>query len=68
MKNQLPLAIAISIIIWLCVTLVRVENQRYAMQVGMCHNVTIGLPDLECIKKTQTRTDWWWHLFYALKD
>jgi len=68
MKNQLPLAIAIAIIIWLCVTLVRVENQRYAMQVGMCQNVTLGLTDLECIKKTQTRNGWWWHLFYALKD
>lgn len=37
------------------------------MQVGMCWNDTLKVPDLTCIEKAQTRTAWYWHLFYALK-
>lgn len=37
------------------------------MQVGMCWNDTLKLPDLACMEKVETRTAWYWHLFYALK-
>lgn len=49
--------------------LVRVENHRYALATGMCPGPASGLPpDLACISKAETRTGWWWHLYYALID
>lgn len=66
-KERIGLAVAVLLIVWLSAALVRVENERYAMQVGMCWNDTLKLPDLTCIEKAQTRTAWYWHLFYALK-
>ena len=66
-KERISLAVAVLLIVWLSAALVRVENERYAMQVGMCWNDTMKLPDLACIEKAQTRTAWYWHLFYALK-
>ncbi len=54
------------LIVWLSAALVRVENERNALAVGMCWDDARKLPDLACIEKSQTRTAWWWHLFYAL--
>lgn len=49
--------------------LIRVENQRYALSTGMCPGPAPGLPpDLTCMSKVETRTGWWWHLYYALTD
>jgi hypothetical protein len=68
------LLIALLVIVWLSASLVRVENQRYAMQVGMCEDKVllekvqqIGW-DYACLSKVETRTNWMWHLFYALTD
>ena len=52
--------------------LVRVENQRYALMVGMCTvdpaaDHPIGR-FAECLDKVQTRTSWFWHLYYAVTD
>jgi hypothetical protein len=59
---------SVLVIVWLSAALVRVENERYAMAVGMCFDKAVQLPDLACVKKVQTRTAWWWHLFYALTN
>ena len=48
-KERIGLAVAVLLIVWLSAALVRVENERYAMQVGMCWNDTLKLPDLACI-------------------
>ena len=63
MKERFGLVVAVLLIVWLSATLVRVENERYAMQIGMCWNGTLKLPDLACIKKAQTRTALYWHIF-----
>ena len=52
-------------IVWLASALVRVENQRYALIVGMCRD-KLALTDLSCLQTLETRTGWWWHLLYAL--
>lgn len=62
------MALAAVLIVWLSAALVRVENERYALQMGMCWNESLRLPDLTCVEKSQTRTGWWWHLFHALTD
>ena len=61
------LAAAAVLVFWLSATLVRIENERYALSLGMCRDVTTGLNHRECLDKVQTRTAWYWHLFYALK-
>ncbi|NJO35509.1 MAG: hypothetical protein HC869_22945 [Rhodospirillales bacterium] len=45
--------------------LAHVENQRYALLVGMCKN-ELQLPDPACLQKVQTRTSWAWHIYYGL--
>jgi hypothetical protein len=66
-KEQVGLIVALGLVVWLLTALVRVENERYALQLGMCRD-KIGLTDFKCLSAVQTRTGWYWHLFYALKD
>ena len=61
------LIVFIAVIFWLSLALVKVENQRYAMQVGMCKDTKVGW-DYSCLAKVETRTGWYWHLYYALID
>lgn len=68
MKARIGLFLAGLAIVWLATALVRIENQRYALLLGMCRDGAIGLSDRSCLEAVQTRTGWWWHLFYALKD
>lgn len=68
MKERVALLVSVLLIVWLSAALVRVENQRYAMQVGMCWDEALKLPDPICVERSETRTAWYWHLFYALKD
>jgi hypothetical protein len=66
-KIRWDLLATLILIIWLTVSLVRVENQRYAMQVGMCKDDVVGW-DYSCMSKVETRTSWFWHLLYALTN
>jgi hypothetical protein len=66
MKHRIPLLILLVMVIWLAASLVRVENQRYALQTGLCRD-SQGLTDFKCLEAVQTRTGWLWHLFYALR-
>ena len=61
------LILAALLILWLSAALIRVENERYAMLVGMCRD-PLGMTDITCLSRVETRTGWWWHLFYALTD
>ena len=64
-----PLAGLVVAIVILGAALVRVENQRYALYIGMCGpNAGAQMPDPTCLSRIKTRTGWWWHLFYAVKD
>lgn len=57
------------LLIWVSSALVLVENERYALAVGMCKSDPVSLMSLpNCLAKTQTRTGWWWHLYYALLE
>ena len=67
MKHKATLLLAALLILWLSAALVRVENERYALFVGMCRD-QLGMADSRCLAKVETRTGWWWHLFYALTD
>lgn len=58
------------VIIWFGWTIIRVENNRYAYEVGMCTEFSKpeqSVEKYECIEKTETRTSDIWHLLYALR-
>lgn len=57
-----------ALVLWFGAALVRVENQRYAMEVGLCaSDPSKMLARTDCLKTVQSRTGWWWHLGYALR-
>ena len=62
------LALSLGLVVWLAYALVRVENQRYALLVGLCVDHSSGFVDSTCLRKVETRTHWAWHLYYALTD
>lgn len=64
---KLATALLAVVLFWACASLVRVENQRYALTVGMCApRPPHPVPDMSCLEKVQARTGWWWHLYHAL--
>jgi hypothetical protein len=66
MKYRAPLVILLVLVIWLAASLVRVENQRYALQLGMCIDPTLKVADFTCLTKVETRTSWAAHLLYGM--
>ena len=55
------------LLLWVSASLVRVENQRYALMVGMCAPRPPHLvPDMVCLERVEARSGWWWHLYYAM--
>jgi hypothetical protein len=67
MRLRIALVVSLLAIVWLCAALVRVENERYALQVGLCRDAATGMSDSKCLSAIESRTGWWWHLLYALK-
>ena len=51
---------------WPSASRLRVKNERNVMQVGLCRNDALNLPDLTCVEKAQTHTAWCGHFFRAL--
>lgn len=50
-----------------CDRLVEIENQRYALLLGMCHQQDPAtLFDFECLEKVESRTSWIEHLYFGL--
>ena len=74
LKNKLliPFVVSIILCVWLSFSLVKVENERYALIVGMCDMkdtpAVLRLIDFQCLAKVETRTSWVWHLFYAMTN
>lgn len=68
MKKNVAIGALLVVVLYLMIVLIRVENQRYALFVGMCRSGPTGLADSKCLSKVETRTNPLWHLFYALID
>lgn len=66
MKPRAAFAIAFLLIVWLAAALAQAENERYALSIGMCWNPTEQIADMKCLRSVETRTGWWWHIFYGL--
>lgn len=67
-KQNILFIFSLVAIVWLSAALIRVENQRYALSVGMCIDPVHRMADHSCLASVETRTGWWWHLYYALTD
>lgn len=59
------IALLAALLFWFGTALVRVENERYALAVGMC-SYELTKPTAPCTDKVQTRTHWMWHIAAAL--
>jgi len=59
--------VALGLVVWLSVALVRAENQRYALEKGMCRDpVFKEQVDQPCLKLAESRDHWWEHLWFGL--
>jgi hypothetical protein len=60
--------VALGLIVWLAIALVRAENQRYALESGMCQDpVFKGTVSQECMKTVRSRDHWWEHLWFGIR-
>ena len=71
MKNTAIVALVV-ILVWFGMTIVRLENQRYAMELGICGNFDPGHPQslvarAKCLETVQTRISAVYNLVYGLK-
>lgn len=66
-KNIIILALSL-LLVWFGVSLVRVENQRYALLLESCGNWTPedSVKRIECLENIETRTGPIYHLIYGL--
>lgn len=68
MRYVLPILLLVAIG-YMSDRLVRVENQRYALWVGLCESpLKKPLEADRCLEHVQTRTSWLWHLLRGLTE
>lgn len=57
------------LVVFLADRVVRIENQRYALYNNLCKSDPLNLTvRWDCLEKVQTRSSWFWHLYYAMTD
>ena len=61
------LVILLALVFWLVVALAAAENQRYALQTGVCQDHVFPAEiDMSCLKQVKSREHWWQHVGHAL--
>lgn len=64
-RNLIILGLLLAVAI-LTRAVVIAENERYALQTGMCRSAGPMRIDPNCLRTVETRTSWLWHVFYAV--
>lgn len=64
-RNLITLGLLLAVAI-LTRAVVIAENERYALQTGMCRSEGSMRIDPYCLRTVETRTSWLWHVFYAV--
>ncbi|TFB08169.1 hypothetical protein E3V08_05120 [Candidatus Atribacteria bacterium MT.SAG.1] len=64
-KLKIVIVILLVIIVYFSLTIIRLENYHYAVQVGFCSGTNLEGRD-QCLNKIETRTNPLYHLFYGL--
>lgn len=68
MRNAL-IPVLILVAGFLADRVVRIENQRYALFVDLCKlDPANPAKRWDCLENVQTRTSWFWHLYYAMTE
>ena len=61
------LVILLALAFWLVVALAAAENQRHALQTGVCQDRVFPAEiDMSCLKQVKSRAHWWQHVGHAL--
>jgi hypothetical protein len=67
-KYRAAVVMLLVLVVLLASALVKAENQRYALSVGLCIDKATLRADSACLAKTESRTGWYWHIYYALTN
>jgi hypothetical protein len=67
--KTLVIVVLVAALIWVTSALVRVENERYALSLGMYFqkDTNVLITDPTCFATVHTRIAWYWHVAYALR-
>jgi len=71
MKN-LVILVLVALLFWFGHEVVRLENIRYASDLGICPEFQPERPSsieerLDCLSTVQTRTSFMWHILYGIR-
>lgn len=68
MTKNLIIAVLSLALLWFGASLIRVENQRYALELEMCGTLSPenSVKRFECLETIETRTGPFYHLLYGL--
>lgn len=69
-KERVIIILLLALLIWFGMSIVRLENYHYAVQVGFCEEYSgpEKLPQKSrCLDETRTRTSSFYNLIYGLK-
>lgn len=59
-------ALLAALLLWAFTALVKAENLRHALQIGIVVTSTApALDDHQCLERARTSTGWWRYLFYS---
>lgn len=67
-KYRIAVAVLLALVVLLSAALVKAENQRYALSLGMCVDKRLDAADYPCLAQVETRTAWYWHVYYGLTN
>ena len=67
-KYRITVVVLLFAVVWLSPALLHAENQHYGLSLGMCVDKCLGAADYTCLETPQTRTAWYWHIYYALTN
>lgn len=66
-KYRAVVVMLLVLVVLLASALVKAENQRYAQRRPL-HRQSYLRADSACLAKTESRTGWYWHIYYALTN
>ena len=68
MRKNLVIGVLTLALVWFGASLVRVENERYALELEMCGTLSPenSTERSKCLDEVETRTGPLWHLVYGL--
>lgn len=65
-KERIIIIVLLILLFWFGAAIARLENYRYAAQIGLCAKEDPA-EIWPCLEKTQTRTSSFFHLLYGLR-